>query len=282
VTPSVARRALVVIVLAALAAACGGGNAAPTVGAASGAATTPPSTAPVELTVYAAASLKGVLDKAKAAYEAAKPGTTLTISTDSSSAQETKIEQGAPADVFLSADTTNPRKLLDGGFAGGAMVVFAANALTIIVPKDNPAGIASPADLARDGVDVIAAGDGVPITKYANLLVANLATEPGYPVDFAAKYARNIASKEENVKAVVGKIELGQGDAGIVYATDAAASTKVATIDVPPEANVPATYGGVVVKASIHQDEAGALLAWLAGPDGQPILAGLGFLPAPA
>ena len=74
----------------------------------------------VELTVYAAASLKGALDKAKAAYEAANPGTTLTISTDSSAALETQIEQGAPADVFLSADTTNPQKLVDKGLADGA------------------------------------------------------------------------------------------------------------------------------------------------------------------
>ena len=72
-----------------------------------------------ELTIFGAASLKGVLDKAKTEYEAANPGTTLTISTDSSSTLETQIEQGAPADVFLSADTTNPQKLVDGGFASG-------------------------------------------------------------------------------------------------------------------------------------------------------------------
>ena len=75
--------------------------------------------AAVDLTIFGAASLKGALDKAKAAYEAANPGTTLTISTDSSSALETQIEQGAPADVFLSADTTNPKKLVDKGLAAG-------------------------------------------------------------------------------------------------------------------------------------------------------------------
>src|SRR5689334_15092712 len=84
--------------------------------------------APSSLTIYGAASLKGALDRAKAAYE----GTTLTISTDSSSALETQIEQGAPADVFLSADTTNPKKLVDKGLAEGAAVTFAGNQLTII------------------------------------------------------------------------------------------------------------------------------------------------------
>ena len=118
------------------------------------------------------------------------------------------------------------------------------------MPTANPAGIKTPADLAKSGVKVIAAGDEVPITKYATQLVDNLAKEAGYPADFAAEYAANVASKEDNVKAVVAKIELGEGDAGIVYVTDAKASTKVTTVDVPDAANVPATYAGVVVKAS--------------------------------
>ena len=119
----------------------------------------------------------------------------------------------------------------------------------------------------------------MPITKYATQLVANLAKESGYPADFAAKYTANIASKEDNVAAVVSKIELGEGDAGIVYVTDAKTSTKVTTIAVPDGANVPATYGGVVVKASANAAAAQAFLAWLAGPDGQAILASFGFLP---
>jgi len=231
------------------------------------------------MTVYGAASLKGVLDKVKAAYETAKPGTTLTVSTDSSATLETQIEQGAPADVFLSADTTNPKKLVDKGLAAGDAVTFAGNKLTIIVPTANPAGIKTPADIAKTGVTVIAAGDEVPITKYATQLVANLAKEAGYPTDFVAKYTANIASKEDNVKAIVAKIELGEGDAGIVYVTDARASTKVTAVDVPDTANVPATYAGVVVKASRNAAAAQAFLTWFAGPDGQAILGTFGFLP---
>ena len=231
------------------------------------------------LTVYAAASLKVALEKAKTAWEAANPGSTLTISTDSSAALETQIEQGAPADVFLSADTTNPTKLVDKGLAAGAAVTFAGNRLTVIVPTANPAGITTPADLAKPGVKIVAAGDEVPITKYASQLVANLAKEPGSPTDFASRYAANIVSREDNVKAVVAKIELGEGDAGVVYVTDAKASTKVATVDVPDSANVPAEYAGVVVKASRNGATAHRFLEWLAGPDGQAMLAGFGFLP---
>ena len=235
--------------------------------------------ATTQLTVFAAASLKGALEDATAAYETSHPGVTIALSTDSSAALSTQIEQGAPADLFLSADATNPQDLVAAGFALGSPIVFAGNELTIIVPSDNPAGIASPADLANPGVKVIAAGDEVPITRYATQLIANLAAEPGYPTGFTAGYAGNVVSREDNVRAVVAKIELGEGDAGIVYVTDAAASTKVETIDLPAAANVPASYAGVVVKASPRQDAAREFLDWLAGTEGQGILGRFGFLP---
>jgi len=240
-------------------------------------ATQPAPRVPVH--VYAAASLKAALAAAQAAYEATHSDTTLTISTDSSAALETKIEQGAPADVFLSADMINPQRLLAGGFASGPVVPFASNVLAVIVPAANPANVRSSADLARTGLKIIAAGDNVPITRYASELVANLAKEGGYPANFAASYAGNVVSKEDNVAAVVAKIELGEGDAAIVYSTDAKSSSKVTTIPVPSPANVPATYGGVVVKASTHHETGATFLAWLASADGQAILATFGFQP---
>jgi molybdate transport system substrate-binding protein len=257
-----------------LAACSGAATAAPRVPASAA----PPATA---LTIYGASSLKAALTKAKTAYEAANPGTTLTISTDSSSTLETQIEQGAPADVFLSADTTNPQKLISKSLASGSPVKFACNLLTVIVPTANAASISTSADLARSGVKVIAAGDSVPITKYATQLVANLAKEAGYPSGFAAAYTANIASREDNVAAVVSKIELGEGDAAIVYVTDAKTSAKVTTIAVPADANVPATYSGVVVAASKNAAAAQAFLSWFSGPGGQTILASFGFLPPP-
>ncbi len=271
---------ILLLLLAGALAACSRGQAA-TSSLASGtpAPVATASSAPAALTILAAASLKNALDQVKTAYEAAHPGTTLTISTDSSAALETQIEQGAPADVFLSADTSNPKKLVDGGFASGASVVFAGNKLAIIVPAGNPAGIVTGAELARSGVRIIAAGDAVPITKYARLLVGNLAKVAGYPTGFEPAYTANIVTRVENVKAIVAQIELGQGDAAIVYVTDAKASTKVEAIDPPAAANVPATYAGVVVKASTEKVAAQAFLDWLAGPDGQAILATFGFLP---
>jgi molybdate transport system substrate-binding protein len=262
-----ARQAVLVLLIVAVAACSGGGNSSAS------------SRAGKTLTVYAAASLKAAVAKAADEYAAGHPGATFTMSTDSSSALETKIEQGAPADVFLSADLTNPRKLVDLGLASGDVVNFARNSLIVIVPRDNPAGIRSPADLARTGVKVIAAGDTVPITAYASELAVNLGSKPGYPADFARRYSHNIVSKEDNVAAVVSKIELGEGDAAIVYASDAKASAKVSTVVVPAYANVDVTYGGVVIRASANGDAARAFLAWLTGPQGQSILASFGFRP---
>jgi molybdate transport system substrate-binding protein len=108
----------------------------------------------------------------------------------------------------------------------------------------------------------------------------NLAKQRGYPADYVGGYTANIASKEDNVGAVVAKVGLGEGDAAIVYQTDAKTSPKVAAIPVPAGANVAATYAGVVVKARPNQAAAEAFLGWLAGPEGQSILTAAGFRPA--
>ena len=263
--------AMLVAILAIVLGACSSGAAPQPSGTPSAGAAAAPETETAALTIFAAASLKNALAEVKTAYEAANPGTILTDSTDSSSALETQIEQGAPADVFLSADTTNPQKLVDAGLAAGEPVNFAGNKLVIIVPADNPAGIATPADLAKDGVKVIAAGDEVPITKYATQLVENLG--------IAEQYVANVATKEDSVSGIVSKIELGEGDAGIVYVTDATAAENVTTVAIPDGSNVPATYSGVVVGTSQNQEAATAFLAWLAGPDGQAVLSTFGFLP---
>lgn len=250
--------------LATLAAACG---PAPS-----------PAAAPIELTVFAAASLKGVLEEIAPAYALEAPRVTLTVSTGASSALRTQIEQGAPADVFLSADTQHPAALVEGGLAAGEARVFARNELTVIKPVDAP-GISEPRDLAGPGVKIVAAGEAVPITAYANQVVSNLAALDGYPADYAQAYAANVVSREDDVKAVVAKIELGEGDAAIVYRTDALAADAVAVIRIPDAANVEATYAGVVVRASAHPGAARAFLDWLTSDQAQAILSAHGFSP---
>jgi molybdate transport system substrate-binding protein len=237
------------------------------------------STGSTHLTVLAAASLTKVFPKIGAEFVKQHPGTSFGWSFAGTDTLAAQIEQGAPADVFLSADQTNPKKLVDKTLAD-APVTFAGNRLTVIVPTDNPGKVVAATDVGRPGVKVIAAGDKVPITRYATQLVANLSKGVDDPAAFVAAYAKNIVSKEDNVAAVVSKIELGEGDAAIVYVTDAKASTKVGTVEIiPASANVLATYAGVVVKSTTQPDAANAFLAWLAGPDGQAILGEFGFLP---
>jgi molybdate transport system substrate-binding protein len=230
------------------------------------------------LTVYAAASLSDAVNAVTAAYMAAHPEIKFTISTGSSTALRTQIEQGARADLLLSADIKNPQALVDGGLADGSATNFAANKLAIVVPEGNAAGLGSPFDLGKAGVKVVAAGDAVPITAYTTTLINNLAAEAGAPSDFAAKYAANVISQEEDVKSVLAKVELGEADAAIVYVSDAqSAAGKVDTIPIPAAAQVSTIYSGVVTKASPSAQAAHAFLAWLAGPDGQHVLASFGF-----
>jgi len=243
-------------------------------------ATSPSPPESVELTVYAAASLRNALEQVESAYETAAPGINLVIATDSSAALRTQIEQGAPADVFLSADIVNAQRLFDDGLVEDGITFFAANTLVVIVPSDNPAAIGNPAGLAHEGVRIVAAGDEVPITRYATQVVDALAQLPDYPADFADAYAANVVSREDNVQAVVAKIGLGEGDAGIVYLTDALASGSVRLVNIPDEAtHVQVMYAGVVIATSAHPEAARAFLHWLTGPDGRAILAEFGFLP---
>jgi molybdate transport system substrate-binding protein len=244
----------------------------------SAAASAAASVQPFQLTIFAAASLADALVEVEAQYEAAGSGADLLVATDSSAALRTQIEEGAPAGVYLSADTANPDALVEAGLAEGDAVLYAGNSLALVVPLDNAAGIETPADLANAGVQIIAAGPEVPITSYAAEVVAALAALPDYPAGFADAYAANVASEEENVHAVLSRIELDEGDAGFVYQTDAQASTAVTVIPIPEGANTHATYAGCVIAGSDELDQAEAFLAWLAGPDGQSILDEFGFV----
>jgi molybdate transport system substrate-binding protein len=232
------------------------------------------------LTIFAAASLRWAVGDAARRYEAIDPTVEITVATDSSATLATQIAEGAPADMFLSADLANPQRLVDAGLADGDLIAFARTELAIITPGADPGAVARPADLARPGLRIIAAADEVPITRYATQLVEHLGRLDGYPADFAARYAANVVSREDNVAAIVAKIELGEGDAGIVYVTDAVSADAVATVDIPTEANVQATYAGIVVRDPDDPEAAHAFLDWLASPDGHAVLATYGFLPA--
>jgi molybdate transport system substrate-binding protein len=237
---------------------------------------------PAALTVYAESALTDALKAAKTAYEAANPGVTLTLTFGASNALRSQLEQGANADVFLSADVDNAAALVDGGLTNGPEMPFAGSMLSLIIPKANPGKILRPADLSKPGVHLVAAGTDDPLSTYSRDLVTALSKIKGYPAGYAAGVEKNITSREANVRAVLAKIQLGSGDAAFVYQPDAqSAGESIHSLVLPPELNLPATFAGVVLRNTANEDAAGAFLGWLAGPDGQAILAKYGFSPPP-
>jgi molybdate transport system substrate-binding protein len=235
----------------------------------------------VTLTVFAAASLRQAFERLAERYASVVPGVTVTLAFDGSSAHRARIEQGARADVFASADVANVQALADAGHAAGAPRAFAGNALTIVTPPDDPGRVATPADLARPGVIVVAAGETVPITRYALVAIGRLAKLPGYPADYAAGVAANTVTREDDVAAVVAKIQLGEGDAAFVYSTDARRVPSLRVVMIPAEANVVATYAAIDLRDAPHPAAAGAFLDWLVGPEAQAELRSFGFSAAP-
>ena len=227
--------------------------------------------------VLAAASLQDVLTELISHYEAAHPDVDVVPAFDATSTLRTQIEEGAPADVFLAADTASPKALADAGLAG-TPVHFAGNVVTLIVPKTNPAHIQSWIDLLTPGVAIIAAGETVPITKYAEQTIANLAGLPDAPENAAATLDAAVASREENVRSVLTKLELGQGDAAFVYLTDATSSTEVTQVVLPDGAAATATYDGAAVNGSSRGQ---AFLDWLRTDEAQAVFADYGFTPPP-
>jgi molybdate transport system substrate-binding protein len=228
-----------------------------------------------ELTVFAASSLRDVFLELGDVYRASHRDVSLTFSFDATNALRAQIEQGARADVFAAADTSTPRALTDAGLAA-APVVFAGNELAIVTPAGD-AGIDEPSDLARPGLRVVAAAADVPITRYADETLDLLGRLPGYGPRFAARVHENVVSREDNVRAVLAKIELGEGDAAMVYATDAAASDAVRTVAIPHAADVTVSYSAVSLRDSEHPELAAAFVEWLSGTDAAPHLLSHGF-----
>jgi molybdate transport system substrate-binding protein len=229
---------------------------------------TPGSTTSVTgaVTVFAAASLTGAFEEVAEAFEEANPGVEVTLNFAASSALVQQIDEGAPADVFASADAANMQKALDAGSIAGEPQVFATNELQIVVEPGNPKGITGVADLAEPGVIYVTAAPDVPIGSYSAMVLqkAGVIVSP--------------SSLERDVRAVVTKVTSGEADAGIVYATDVkAAGAKAEGIDIPAELNVAATYPVAVTEAAANTAAATAWIGFLTGPDGRAILAEHGF-----
>ena len=225
-----------------------------------------PGTLSGELTVSAAASLQGAFTEIAAAFEQVHPKVDVVLNFGASSTLARQIIAAAPVDVFASADDANMQKVSDADLVDGPPSTFATNSLTIIVRKGNPSNVSTLADLARPGVVYVSCAPDVPIGAYS----AQILQQAGITV--------RTASFEPDVKGIVAKVSSGEADAGIVYASDIAATKGAATgVAITPDANITVTYPIATIATSKKGTTAQAWISFVIGAEGQQILRQNGF-----
>lgn len=247
---SVRSTALAALLVLPLATACGGGS-------------TNESKDGTTLTVLAAASLTDVFQQAKAAYEKEHPGTTVKFSFAGSQELAAQVRQGVPADALVTADTKTMDALAK---ETGEPAVIARNRLTIATAPGNPKHLKGLSDLAKSDLKVVLAAPEVPVGRYGKQILdrQHVTVRP--------------VSQEPSVRAVLGKVSLGEADAGLVYVTDAtAAKGKVGTVAVPDAQNAVAAYPAATLKGSRHAAQAAGFVKWLRGDEARGLLTSAGF-----
>jgi molybdate transport system substrate-binding protein len=213
------------------------------------------------LNVYAAASLTDVFPRID-------PGQRYSFAGSNTLAAQ--IAQGAPADVFASANIALPQALYAKGLVT-TPVVFTRNTLVLIVPRSNPAGIHSVFDLRQNGIKLVVAQPTVPVGGYTLQILKNMAL---------SDVLQNVVSREADVREVLAKVALGEADAGFVYSTDArTVSGKVTVLKLPAWAQPKVQYSIAVVTASRNRVAAQAFVKRLLGKAAQDKLLAAGFLP---
>jgi molybdate transport system substrate-binding protein len=217
--------------------------------------------AAAQLTIYAAASLTNVFPQIDSHARYSFGGSNMLAA---------QIEQGAPADVFASANTKLPAQLFAEHLCTRP-VVFTRNALVIVVPKANTARIRSIVDLTKPGVKIVVAAAGVPVGDYTLKALTHLKLKTAVE--------KNVVSRETDVREVLSKIALGEADAGFVYATDArTVAAKVTVLQLPAHAQPVVRYAACVATNSPHRAAAQAFITALLGRAAQAKLRAAGFL----
>ena len=229
------------------------------------------------VTIFAAASLTDAFTEVETVLEVANPELDIVNNFAGSQALVTQLTEGAPADVAALAANTAMTNAIEANVISGEPQTFVENILTLVVPADNPAGIASAADLAKPGIKLVIAQEDVPVGGYTRESICNMAADTAtYGDDFVTAVAGNVVSQEENVRAVLSKVALGEADAGIVYTSDV--TNDVVAIEIPEAVNELASYP-IAPVAGGNQDAATAYISFILSPDGQAILESYGFIP---
>ena len=236
---------------------------------------------PATLTVFAAASLTGAFTALGHIFEVAHPGTKVRFAFAGSQQLALQLEQGAGAGVFASADQRSMAYASTHGLLAGRPREFARNRLVVVVPAENAAGVERLQDLARHGIKLVIAAPAVPAGAYTRQLLRTLAATPGFGRAYDRAVLANVVSEEENVKAVLAKVQLGEADAGIVYRSDVspAVAQQVRSIEVPDAMNVVASYPIAVLKGG-DSELARTFVALAMSETGQAIIERSGLIRA--
>jgi molybdate transport system substrate-binding protein len=282
-----ARQLVVLLVIGLLVAACGGTVSPPAAPEPPRPATAATPTTPVvprlsgPLTVFTAASLTEAFTELGKAVEAANPGTTVTFNFGGSPALRTQLREGARADLFAAADEPTMQAARQDGTIAGAPHVFVHNKLVVIVAQPRAADITRLQDLARPGLKLVLAQEGVPVGTYARQALTKMSRDTRFGADFAQKVLGNVVSQEANVRQVLTKVQLGEADAGIVYSSDVtpAVRPQVSVLEISDQINIVAQYPIAPVKGSQNPDGARAFIDYVLSPAGQAILEKWGFSP---
>lgn len=234
------------------------------------------------LIVFAAASLADAFGEIGDRFEAAHPGVEVVFNFAGSQQLAQQLYQGAPADVFASANQEQMDVAIESGrVSAGTSQVFAGNRLVVVYPKENPAGLTELKDLATPGLRLILAAAEVPAGKYALEVLSKAEKDPALGASFREQVLNNVVSYEENVRAVLSKVVLGEADAGIVYVSDAAQedAETIGQIEIPEALNVVALYPIAPVNDSGNAELAQTFIEFVLSPEGQAILERYGFAP---
>ena len=234
------------------------------------------------LTVMAAASLSDAFTEIGVLFEQDHPGARVAFNFAGSQQLAQQLSQGAAADVFASANQKQMDAAVQAGrIQPGAVQVFASNRLVMIYATHNPAGVSALEDLARPGVKLVLAAGEVPAGQYTLEFLEKAEAAGTFGAGYQAAVLANVVSYEDNIRAVLTKVALGEADAGIVYASDitGAEAAQVGQIDIPAALNVIAVYPIAPLADSAQPDLAAQFVALLLAPEGQEVLAKHGFLP---
>ncbi|MBX3083754.1 MAG: molybdate ABC transporter substrate-binding protein [Anaerolineae bacterium] len=232
------------------------------------------------LTIFAASSLTDAFNELATAFKASNPDVDVQFSFGSSSTLATQLQEGAPADIFASANSKQMQVAVDAKRIAGKPSTFAKNRLILIVPVENPAKITGLKDLANAGVKLVIAADKVPVRDYTNTMLDRLVKLPAYGQAYKDAVLKNVVSEEANVRQVSLKVSLGEADAGIVYRSDVTPdiADKVVAFPIPDALNTLATYPIAVTNDSANADLAKTFIDLVLSDAGQDILVKWNFI----